>query len=112
MKLPRAEEAIVPQRKVEDYLLNPEHRVGAAKARFFAHFGFSREGWQVLADALKQHALEHPVARSFTDDDGEWFVLEGPLQSPSRRLPRVRTVRLLDSGALAPRFITAYPLDE
>ena len=112
MRLPRAEESVVPQRKVEDYLLNPAHRVGAAKARFFGHFGFSREHWETLAQALREHGCANPVATSFRDDDGETFVVEGPLQSPSGRSPRVRSVWLLESGALAPRFITAYPLDE
>lgn len=49
MKLPNADKAIVEREKVADYLLNPEHRYGASKARFFARFGFSRENWKVLA---------------------------------------------------------------
>jgi hypothetical protein len=57
MKLPRAEEAVVPQNKIENYLLDPGHAIGGSKAGFFLRFGFSREQWSLLADALRQHAL-------------------------------------------------------
>ena len=33
MKVPNAERAIIAAEKIRDYLLNPEHRRGAAKAR-------------------------------------------------------------------------------
>jgi hypothetical protein len=39
MKLPNASELIVEREKILDYLLNPTHRYGAAKARFFTTFG-------------------------------------------------------------------------
>src|SRR5258706_244015 len=38
--LPHAEEAVVEREKIQGYLLNPEHRIGASKAHFFASFGF------------------------------------------------------------------------
>ena len=40
MKLPAANKLVVEREKIADYLLNPAHRYGASKARFFAHFGF------------------------------------------------------------------------
>ena len=47
---------------------------------------------------------------SISDSDGVTYLVEGPLETPSARKPRVRTVWLIETGALAPRFITAYPL--
>jgi len=41
--------AKVPQTKIVLYLLNPEHRVGKAMARFFTGHGFTPERWQTLA---------------------------------------------------------------
>ena len=41
MKLPNAAHAIVPERKVTLYLLNPAHPIGGSKATFFLHFGFT-----------------------------------------------------------------------
>jgi hypothetical protein len=110
MKLPHAKEAVVPQNKIESYLLNPSHPIGGSKAGFFLRFGFRREQWNLLADALRQHALENPVASSVSDVDGTTYLVEGSLQTPSGRSPRLRSVWLVETGKLAPRFITAYPL--
>jgi hypothetical protein len=110
MKLPHTEEALVPQNKVEGYLLNPGHPIGGSKAAFFQRFGFSREQWRLLADALRQHARANPVADSVSDVDGTTYLVEGPLETPSGRRPRLRTIWLVETGKLAPRFITAYPL--
>ena len=110
MKLPHAEEALVPQNKVEAYLLNPGHPIGGSKAAFFQRFEFSREQWRLLADALRQHARANPVAGSVSDVDGTTYLVEGPLETPSGRRPRLWTIWLVETGKLAPRFITAYPL--
>jgi hypothetical protein len=111
MKLPGHESAIVPRSKVEDYLLNLEHPIGGGKAKFFIHFGFHREQWEELAAALLRHAQENPIADTLTDADGITYVIEGGLMTPSGRKPRVRTVWLVETGRLAPRFTTAYPLE-
>jgi len=110
MQLPHADEAIIPQEKVENYLLDLAHPIGGGKARFFLHFGFRREEWKALADALRKQAQENPVASSISDPDGVTYLVEGPLETPSRRTQQVRTVWLMEAGELAPRFITAYPL--
>ena len=110
MNLPRAEKAVVPSNKVENYLLDLRHPIGGGKAQFFLRFGFRREEWTTLADALRRHTRENPVADTVTDADGVSYLVEGPLATPSGRQPRVRTVWLVETGELAPRFITAYPL--
>ena len=110
MKLPHAEEAIVAPDKIEHYLLDPGHPIGGSKAAFFQAFGFSRERWHHLADALRQHARAHLVASAITDAEGTTYLVEGELETPSGRRPRLRSVWLVERGKLAPRFITAYPL--
>src|ERR1051325_6565725 len=52
MKLPNAERAVVEREKIVDYLLNPAHRHGASKARFFSSFGFRIEQWERLLGGL------------------------------------------------------------
>jgi len=111
-ELPRVKQAVVPQNKIENYLLDSGHPIGSGKAKFFTHFGFRRENWQVLADALRKHAEENPVANSMSDADGTIYLVEGPLETPSGRRPRIRTVWLEETAALAPRFISAYPLSD
>ena len=43
---------------------------------------------------------------------GPRYAVEGILETPDRRNPYVRTVWQMDNGEVAPRLITAYPLDE
>jgi hypothetical protein len=45
-----------------------------------------------------------------SDADGVTYLIEGLLETPSGRKPHVRTIWLIETGQVAPRFITAYPL--
>jgi hypothetical protein len=110
MQLPNADAAIVLREKLENYLLDLVHPIGGGKARFFLSFGFRREEWNLLADAFRNHAQQNPVANATSDADGVTYLIEGPLETPSGRKPRVRTIWLIETGQVAPRFITAYPL--
>jgi len=112
MKLPNADKAIVEREKIVEYLLNPEHRYGASKARFFARFGFSRENGNVLAEALLLHGQTQEVKRMRETGFGPRYEVEGELRAADGRTPRVRSVWQLDQGAVAPRLITAYPLED
>jgi len=115
MKLPHAAEAIVPRNKVENYLLHLGHPIGGSKARFFIRFGFWRESWPELADALKQHALDNSVAACSGDTEGTTYLLGGRPAEYTVRPDANRAFgsapRSLEAGELAPRLIGAYPLD-
>lgn len=111
MRLPNAESAVVEREKITEYLLSPEHRYGASKARFFSLFGFTLEAWDVLASALREHAQHHDVARTYETVWGPRFEINGELNAPDGRQPRIRSVWQLDEGEIAPRLITAYPLE-
>jgi hypothetical protein len=97
LKVPNAHLAVVEREKITEYLLNEAHRYGASKARFFTSFGFRRNAWEVLAQALLEHGQRHEV--------------DGELETPGGGRPRARTVWQLDQGQVAPRLITAYPLE-
>jgi len=112
MKLPNADKAVVEQGKIVDYLLNADHRYGASKAKFFARFGFHAEKWEHLAQALRRHGQSHEVKRARETGFGPRYEVEGELNTPDGRSPRVRSVWQKDQGEVAPRLITAYPLDE
>ena len=111
MRLPQAELALVEREKVLGYLLNRAHRYGASKARFFAEFGFTAEAWEELAEALRLHGQTNQVTKTRETSFGPRFEVEGELKAPDGRQPRVRTVWQLDHGQVAPRLITAYPLE-
>jgi hypothetical protein len=110
-KLPHADSLIVEREKIVDYLLNPGHRYGASKAQFFAGFGFRVQEWEVLAEALREHGRTYDVKKTRETGFGPRFEVEGELIAADGRHPRVRTVWQLDRGTVAPRLITAYPLE-
>ncbi len=112
MKLPKADQALVEREKVTEYLLNPVHRYGASKARFFGAFGFRAGQWEILAQALREHGQNYDVAKTRETGFGPRYEVEGALRAPDGRRPRVCTVWQLDHAAVAPRLITAYPLEE
>ena len=111
MNLPNANLARVEREKITEYLLNPTHRYGASKARFFAAFGFRQEAWEALAIALREHGQQNEVTRVKETGFGPRYEVEGELIAPDGRRPRVRTVWQIDEGQKAPRLITAYPLE-
>lgn len=111
MKLPNAHLALVEESKITVYLLNPRHRYGAAKAAFFAGFGFEVEAWEVLAVALREHGQQNEVSDVKETGFGPRYVVDGDLRIPDGRRPRVRTVWQVDRGRIAPRLITAYPFE-
>jgi len=111
LKLPNAHLALVEREKITEYLLNTEHVYGASKARFFSAFGFDAEAWETLAQALREHGQRYAVSSARETLFGPRFEVEGDLNTPDGRTPRVRTVWQLDHGELAPRLITAYPLE-
>jgi hypothetical protein len=108
--LPCADAAIVEKRKITDYLLDPNSPDGAGKAWFFAHFGFVREDWQVLAEALRTHGRAQTLSRTVESTHGTRYTVIGPLETPCGRRPIVATIWIADKGT-APRLVTAYPAE-
>lgn len=107
--LQNAHRAIVAPAKVRDYLLTDEAGKGAGKPGFFLAFGFTRERWDVLADALRDHAQRHPAAFVGATPYGDKYEVRGPLATPDGRNPVVRSVWQYDTGSDAPRLLSAYP---
>jgi hypothetical protein len=112
MKLPNAEQALVEREKIADYLLDAAHPDNGGKADFFGRFGFRREEWKTLADALLKLAREAEVTSSSTSAHGQKFVIIGRIEAPSGRAATVQTIWIVDSGTEAARLVTAYPAKE
>jgi len=64
-----------------------------------------------LAEALREHGRMHEVARISETGFGPRYAVEGELSTPDGRRPRVRTDWQRDQSAVAPRLISAYPLE-
>jgi hypothetical protein len=112
MKLPNRHLAVVEHTKLAEYLLNPLHRYGASKAQYFLGFGFRLENWEMLAEAFREHGQRHEVTGGEETPFGPRYEVEGELRTPDGRNPHIRTVWQVDKGQLAPRLITAYPVDK
>ncbi|MGH9947191.1 MAG: DUF6883 domain-containing protein [Pyrinomonadaceae bacterium] len=110
MKLPNHEIAIAPRGKIMDYLLSFVHKDGRAKAAFFSKFGFGVENWEVLAVALKNHAAEHDEKKQEATLFGIRYIIEGELDAPDGRKPRIRVVWFIESESDVPKLVTAYPI--
>jgi len=100
---------VVEEAKINDYLLSEERSGG--KSGFFFAFGFAHARWEVLRNALLRHAAAHEVASVSETTHGVKYTIEGELQTPDGRSPRVRAVWIIDVGKDAPRLVTTYPLE-
>ena len=110
MKLPYAARARVERDKIVEYLLSVSHPDGRSKARFFARFGFSLGKWRAFERALKKHGKTHDVSASVESLHGTRYSIDGPLETPDGRNPKVRTVWVLAKRSKSPRLVTAYPI--
>ena len=109
MRLPHADEAVVPLKKITEYLLNDSHPEGSGKAAFFRRYGFRVDMPEVLRAALLRLAREIDVRESRITF-GLKYVGVGVLDCPNGRRARVMTVWMLRSGLPPPYFVTAYPV--
>lgn len=110
MRLPNAESASVPERKITHYLLNPGHPAGGSKASFFLRFGFTVVDWEWLAEALLRHARENEAIAMEQTAHGVRYVIDGPLVAPDGTTLNVRTAWYIQPNDEMPRFVTAHPL--
>lgn len=110
MKLPNARQARVERTKVVDYLLSESHSDGRSKAAFFLSFGFDRRRWGVLAEALRTHGAANEVVAIEESNYGTRYLVDGIIETPDGRNPRIRTVWIIDSVNDEPRLVTAHPL--
>ena len=110
MPLPDKPLFIAPN-KVQDYLLNPHHPIGGAKAQFFLGIGYSRQHYQQLIADLIQHGYSGTVTEEKPSPYGTKFVVDGPLLAPNGRHYPIRTVWMEQSSGIYVLLITAHLLD-
>ncbi len=65
----------------------------------------------MLAVALREHGQQNEVTKLKQTGFGPRYEVEGELTAPDGRHPHVRTVWQVDEGQIAPRLITAHPLE-
>lgn len=109
MKIPGYQAAIIPERKITDYLLSPIHPVGRFKAQFLGKFGFTHVNPDVLMASLAKHAYNE-YANAEETQFGVRYIIEAPIFTPDGRNPVIRSIWFMEKLATAPVFVTAYPV--
>jgi hypothetical protein len=110
MIIPNADNLMIEESKIRDYLLNVLHPDGSGKAAFFMRFGFNMENWEKLAQALRKHALTYDVKSNVESQYGIRYIIDGKLETPDNRNPLVRTVWITEKDSKQPRLVTVYPI--
>jgi len=107
LKLPFADQAIVPESKIVEYLLSETHPQGRSKAVFFRRLGFAPEEPGRLRAALLDLAASADMTESAAF--GMKYVGTGEFVAPSGELVRVTTVWVIGPDSTSPVLVTAYP---
>lgn len=108
MKLPNGSSADLGT-KLEDYVLNPQHRKGSHKARVFASaLGIGRDNQEILANALRETAANANNAISTGDQGfGETFEIRFPLTT-TRGTATILSAWIIRHGEDFPRLTTCF----
>jgi hypothetical protein len=109
MKLPNGNDAVVPVRKLTEYLLSESHPVGSSKAAFFRGLGFGDASIALLENGLPAILRDEDVVEVMASPHGTKYVVDGRVETPLGGLVAVRTVWIVEPNELRPRFVTAYP---
>lgn len=109
MKLPRNQEAIVPEDKISGYLLSESHPVGKAKARYFRKIGYTEKNVAQTREDLIKIVVTNAVSEEVSTLFGVKYIVDGDVVSPNGTRARPRTVWIIEIGEDLPRFVTAYP---
>jgi hypothetical protein len=109
MKVPNADQAIIGQDKLCNYLLNLAHRRGTSKAKLLLAMGYRPDHWQQLEADIRSQHLTAEVESTGDTDYGTRYDILAPLRGPSARAVIFRSVWQIDTGTQVPRLITMYP---
>ncbi|MEM6335829.1 MAG: DUF6883 domain-containing protein [Bacteroidota bacterium] len=105
--LPNAAHAWIPEGKLNRYLLNPHHRRGKHKARFFARHGYKLANTETLEKELLNHAASGTVVGVRQTAHGINYAVEGVILSIHFGFLPLRTIWAFISPDPRPRFVTA-----
>jgi hypothetical protein len=110
-RVPGAEDAVCPDHKIRDYLLNPDHPRGEPKAAFFLAIGWGRERWEDLRDLiLTQLPYVHGRFSRMNEFNGQ-PMYEAIIDLPRENGEMVQVGTYWQVHPDHPtRFITAYPV--
>lgn len=108
--LPNSDRALIDERKLIEYALNPDHARGGDKARqFAAALGYDRSNCDILVAQMRKALGAHEAVLVRQDGYGRHYRVDLTLAGP-RGKAQIRTGWLVDRGSDVPRLTTAYVL--
>lgn len=112
MIIPNADQAFIDIRKLRDYSLDPQHRVGRHKARLFASIiGITQADVEALRDILLDVICTHEARLGEKSDHGQRYELDFIMRWQEQQ-SLVRRVWNIRPNEQHPRLVTCYPLKE
>ena len=109
MKLPFAEQAIIPEAKLRDYLVSTNHPIGRHKSVFFAALGYNAGNWPQLEADLRSQHLKSDAELGERTEYGQKYLIRSPLIGPNGRQANVLSVWMVRDEEQVPRFVSAMP---
>jgi len=99
-------------RKLRDYALDPDHRVGKHKARLFAALlGMNQDDAEALRDILYQVVTTHEGVVRRKDEFGQRYQIDFKLEWQGKEA-MVRSAWNTRPDEDFPRLVTCFPLEE
>jgi len=108
LKVPRADQVQIDERKVRGYLLSPTHPVGRFKARLFASLGFTEATADAFIAEIRRIVADGEVSDAEDTEFGRKYTVPGELKGPAGAA-RVLTVWIQESERKDVRLVTVSP---
>jgi hypothetical protein len=108
--LPNGDGALVEEKKIVEYLLNPVHPDGASKAKFFLARGFVGAQWAAMRTALQTQGSRNLVTKVTLHPWGARYQVDCHCPTPDGLNPCIRTIWEVAAVGAPPRLLTAHPL--
>ena len=108
MRLPNAENAVIPEEKIREYCLNFEHGHGQHKAFLFSKLlGISESNAGELTAILESALRTDEVVRVKPTEHGVIYYLDSVIIRGERTFT-LRSLWIILSDEIIPRFVSCY----
>ena len=105
-----ADQAEIEQRKITEYILNPQHSTGKHKARVFeSTLGITKDETDFLYQALLEAVQKSDAVMTQEDEYGKRYQIDFNL-STSQGQAMIRSGWIIRADENFPRFVTCYVL--
>ena len=110
MKLPNPENAVIDNRKLAGYCLNPNHSEGKHKARVFkSALDMDLDNIEILKSALLKAVKENDAVLDRENNYGKKYIIDFPL-THQNKTAIIHSVWIVRNNENYPRLVTCYVL--